>query len=265
MVNGTEIGLIGDAGGRNANRQEAPEEALMLTGDENIVDINLSIFWVVDATRVQDYLFNIRNPEQTVKSVGEAAIREVVGWMQIASVLAEGRGKVEGETWRDLIQLDLDSYGAGGIREQVQLQRVNPPAEVIESFLDVQRALTDRDTAKNNAEAYHNNVVPRARGQAEQIVQAAEAYKQQIVAQASGEAQRFLAVLAAYRSAKDVTASRLYLETMSQILAKANKVVIDKSAAGVRAGSAAARPQQCAATGAGDCRPACPTAGRASR
>jgi len=232
VVNGTEIGLIGDAGGRNANRQEVPEEALMLTGDENIVDINLSIFWVVDATRVQDYLFNIRNPEQTVKSVGEAAIREVVGRTQIASVLAEGRGKVEGDT-RDLIQSILDSYGAGILVQQVQLQRVNPPAEVIESFLDVQRALTDRDTAKNNAEAYHNNVVPRARGQAEQIIQAAEAYKQQIVAQASGEAQRFLAVLAAYRSAKDVTASRLYLETMSQILAKANKVVIDRSAAGV--------------------------------
>ncbi len=232
VVNRTEIGLAGDLGGRSSNRQEIPEEALMLTGDENIVDINLSVLWVVDAKRVQDYLFNIRNPEQTVKSVAEAAVREIVGRTPIASVLAEGRGKVETDTTQ-LIQSILDSYGAGILVQQVQLQKVNPPAEVIEAFLDVQRALTDLDTAQNNAEAYHNDVVPRARGQAAQIVQAAEAYKQQIVAQASGDTQRFLAVLNAYRASKDVTATRLYLETMEQILSKANKVVIDKSANGV--------------------------------
>jgi len=232
LVNRTEIGLAGDLGGRNANRQEVPEEALMLTGDENIVDINLSVLWVVDAKRVQDYLFNIRNPEQTVKSVSEAAIREIVGRTPIASVLAEGRGKVETDT-QQLIQSILDSYGAGILVQQVQLQKVNPPAEVIKAFLDVQQALTDRDTKKNTAEAYHNNVVPQARGEAEKIVQAAEAFKQQIVAQASGDTQRFLAVLNAYHAAKDVTATRLYLETMEQILSKANKVVIDKSAAGV--------------------------------
>ena len=232
VVNRTEVGLAGDPGGRNANRQEVPEEALMLTGDENIVDINLSVLWVVDARRVKDYLFNIRNPEQTVKSVAEAAIREIVGRTPIASVLAEGRGKVETDT-RDLIQSILDSYGAGILVQQVQLQKVNQPAEVIASVLDVQQALTDRDTAQNKAEAYHNDVVPRARGQAAQITQAAEAYKQQIVAQASGDTQRFLAVLNAYRASKDVTATRLYLETMEQILSKANKVLIDKSAAGV--------------------------------
>jgi membrane protease subunit HflK len=232
VVNRTEVGLAGDLGGRNTNRQEVPEEALMLTGDENIVDINLSVLWVVDAKRVQDYLFNIRNPEQTVKSVAEAAIREIVGRTPIASVLAEGRGKVETDT-RDLIQSILDSYGAGILVQQVQLQKVNQPAEVIASVLDVQQALTDRDTAQNKAEAYHNDVVPRARGQAAQITQAAEAFKQQVVAQASGDAQRFLAVMNAYHAAKDVTATRLYLETMEQILSKANKVVIDKSAAGV--------------------------------
>jgi len=145
LVNRTEIGLVGDLGGRNANRQEVPEEALMLTGDENIVDINLSVLWVVDAKRVQDYLFNIRNPEQTVKSVSEAAIREIVGRTPIASVLAEGRGKVETDT-QQLIQSILDSYGAGILVQQVQLQKVNPPAEVIKAFLDVQQALTDRDT-----------------------------------------------------------------------------------------------------------------------
>ncbi len=214
---------------------------------------------------MQDYLFNIRNPEQTVKSVSEAAIREIVGRTPIAAVLAEGRGKVETDT-QALIQSVLDSYGAGILVQQVQLQKANPPAEVIESFLDVQRALTDRDTAKNAAEAYHNDVVPRARGEAEQIVQKAEAYKQQVVAEASGDSQRFVSVLNAYRVSKDVTAERLYLETMEQVLAKANKVLIDKSAGGVvpylpLAGSAPLRlPQQ-----APEPTPPAATPGRAAR
>jgi membrane protease subunit HflK len=226
---------------------ERPEEALMLTGDENIIDINLTVLWVIDAKHVQDYLFNIRSPEQTVKSVAEAAVREVVGRTPIASVLAEGRGKVETDT-QALIQSVLDSYGAGILIQQVQLQKADPPAEVIDSFRDVQRALTDRDRAKNEAEAYHNDAVPRARGDAEQIVQAAEAYKLQVVAQASGDTQRFLSVLNAYRAAKDVTAERLYIDTMEQVLKKANKVLIDKSAGGVLPylplpGLPASRPQ----------------------
>jgi len=227
LVNQTEIGLVGEANGRSSTRQELPEEALMLTGDENIVDINLTVQWVIKDA--QAYLFNIRNPEQTVKSVAEAAIREIVGRTAIASVLAEGRGKVETDT-QALIQTILDSYGAGILVQQVQLQKVNPPPEVIESFLDVQRAQTDLDTAKNAAEAYHNDVVPRARGEAEQIKQAAGAYQQEVVARAGGDAQRFVSVLNAYRASKDVTAERLYLETMEQVLKKANKVLIDKAA-----------------------------------
>jgi modulator of FtsH protease HflK len=230
VVNRTEIGLVGDSGGRISNRQELPEEALMLTGDENIVDINLTVLWVIKDA--QSYLFNIRNPEGTVKSVAEAAIREIVGRTPIASVLAEGRGKVETDT-QTLIQSVLDSYGAGLQIQQVQLLKADPPAEVIESFRDVQRAQTDLDTAKNAAEAYHNDVVPRARGEAEQIVQAAGAYQQEVVARAGGDAQRFVSVLNAYRASKDVTAERLYLETMEQILKKANKVLIDKSVGGV--------------------------------
>jgi membrane protease subunit HflK len=232
VVNRTEVGLVGENSGRSVSRQELPEEALMLTGDENIVDINLTVLWVIDAKHVQNYLFNIRNPEQTVKSVAEAAIREIVGRTPIAAVLAEGRGKVETDT-QALIQTILDSYGAGLLVQQVQLQKANPPAEVIEAFLDVQRAQTDRDTFKNAAEAYHNDVVPRARGEAEQIVQAAGAYKQEVVARAAGDAQRFVSVLNAYRAAKDVTAERLYLETMEQVLKKANKVLIDKASGGV--------------------------------
>ena len=231
VVNRTEIGLSVETS-RGGTRTEVPEEALMLTGDENIVDINLTVLWVIDAKNVQAYLFNIRNPEQTVKSAGEAAIREIVGRTPIASVLAEGRGKVETDT-QTLLQAILDSYNTGVQITQVQLQKADPPREVIESFRDVQRAQTDRDRAKNEAESYHNDVVPRARGDAEQIIQAAGAYQQQVVAQAGGEAQRFVSVLNAYRASKDVTAERLYLETMEQILKKANKVLIDKSVSGV--------------------------------
>jgi membrane protease subunit HflK len=230
LVNRTEIGIAGENSVRGSTRQELPEEALMLTGDENIVDINLTVLWVIK--NAQDYLFKIRNPEQAVKSAGEAAIREIVGRTPIASVLAEGRGKVETDT-QALLQTILDSYDAGVQVTQVQLQKVDPPRDVIESFRDVQSAQTDRDRAKNEAEAYHNNVVPRARGEAEKIEQAAGAYKQQVVAGAEGDAQRFISVLNAYRAAKDVTAERLYLEAMEQILKKATKVLIDKSVSGV--------------------------------
>jgi membrane protease subunit HflK len=262
VVNQTEVGFADD--GRSPNRAEALEEALMLTGDENIVDINLAVLWVIDANRVQDYLFNIRNPRQTVKSVAEAAIREIVGRTQIASVLTEGRGKVETDTLA-LIQSVLDSYGSGILVQQVQLQKASPPGEVIDAFLDVQRAQTDRDTLQNAAEAYHNDVVPRAKGEAEQIIQAAEAYRQQVVLQADGDAQRFLSVLKAYQASKDVTAERLYLETMEQVLKKANKVLIDKAAGGVLPylplpGPALSRPAE-APSGA----PPAPAPGRPSR
>jgi membrane protease subunit HflK len=230
VVNRTEIGVAGGDSDSRIARQEVAAEALMLTGDENIVDINLTVLWVIkDAT---GYLFKIRNPEQTVKSAGEAAIREIVGRTPIASVLAEGRGKVETDT-QALLQSILDSYESGIQVTEVQLQKVDPPREVIESFRDVQRAQTDRDRAKNDADAYHNDVVPRARGDAAKILQDAGAYQQQVVAIAQGDAQRFLSVLNAYRAAKDVTAERLYLETMEQVLKKVNKVLIDKSAAGV--------------------------------
>jgi len=229
-INRTDVGFNTEGTGRGIGRQALPEESLMLTGDENIVDINFSVFWVIKDA--QAYLFNVRTPEATVKSAAEAAIREVVGRTPIASVLAEGRRQVETDT-EALLQNILDSYGAGLQVTQVQLQKVDPPQPVIEAYRDVQKARADQERLKNEAEAYQNNIVPLARGDAEQKIQNAEAYKQEIVARAQGDAQRFLSVLTAYQANKEVTAERLYLETMEDVLKNANKVLIDKSAEGV--------------------------------
>jgi modulator of FtsH protease HflK len=214
---------------RSGSSGQVPEEALMLTGDENIVDINFTVLWVVKDAR--SYLFNIRNPEGTVKSAAESAMREIVGETPIAQALAEGRGKIETETQK-LLQSILDSYGAGIEITLLQLQRVDPPNPVIESFRDVQRALADRERLRNEAESYRNDIVPKARGAAIQVQQDAEAYRSQVVAYAQGDADRFTAVYNAYKASEDVTAERLYLETMEDILKNANKVIIDRSTIG---------------------------------
>ena len=207
--------------------EQVPEEALMLTGDENIVDVNFTVFWVIKDAK--DYLFNIRNPELTVKSAAESAMREVVGETPIAQALAEGRAKIEAET-QQLLQTILDSYGAGIEITQLQLQRVDPPAEVIDSFRDVQAALADRARLRNEAESYRNSIIPRARGDAVRIEQEAEAYRLATIAHSQGDAARFLSVYNAFKVAKDVTTERLYLETMEEVLKNSNKVIIDKSA-----------------------------------
>jgi membrane protease subunit HflK len=212
-----------------AGSGQVPEEALMLTGDENIVDINFTVLWVVKDAR--SYLFNIRNPEGTVKSAAESAMREIVGETPIAQALAEGRGKIETDTQK-LLQSILDSYGAGIEITLVQLQKVDPPNPVIESFRDVQRALADRARLRNEAESYRNDIVPKAHGAAAQIQQDAEAYRAEIVARSQGDADRFTAVYTAYKASEDVTAERLYLETMEEILKNSNKVILDKSAIG---------------------------------
>ena len=226
-VNRTDIGFDQESG---RGSRDKPEEALMLTGDENIVDINLQVQWVVKDARA--YLFNVRHPELTVKSAAESAIREVIGRTALASAVTEGRHQVEVET-QQLLQTVLDSYDAGIQIDQVQLQKADPPEQVLEAFREVQRARTDAESQRNEAESYRNDVVPRARGEASQIVQDAEAYKAQVVAKAQGDAERFASVLAAYRAAKEVTAQRLYIESMEKVLQNANKIVIDKSAAGV--------------------------------
>ena len=229
-VNLTQVGIrSADAGLPQGIGRQLPEEALMLTGDENIVDINFTVFWVIKDAKA--YLFNIRSPDATVKSAAESAMREIVGQTPIALALAEGRGKIEADAQK-LLQRILDSYGAGIDITQVQLAKVDPPAPVIEAFRDVQRALADRARLKNEAESYRNDILPKARGAAAQVTQDAEAYRAEIIARAQGDADRFAAVLKAYQAAPDVTAQRLYIETIEDILKNANKVVLDKALLG---------------------------------
>ena len=230
-VSRTEIGYRSGetATGRGVGTRQVPEEALMLTGDENIVDVNFTVFWVIKDAYA--YLFDIRDPDATVKSAAESAMREVVGETPIAQALSEGRGKIETETQR-LLQGILDAYKSGVEVTQLQLLRVDPPAPVIDAFRDVQRALADRERLRNEAEAYRNDIIPRARGDAVRIKQEAEAYRQEITARSQGDADRFLSVYNAFKAAQDVTQQRLYLETMEEILKNSNKVIIDKSAQG---------------------------------
>jgi membrane protease subunit HflK len=226
VVNRIEIGFqsAGAQGAQRVAARQIPDEALMLTGDENIVDINFVVLWRIgDAAQ---FLFNIRNPETTVKALSESTMREIIGQRPILDVTTEGRRAIEGEV-REQIQRLLTDYGAGILIDEVQLQKADPPTEVIDAFRDVQRAQADRERAQNEAEAYQNDIIPRARGEAERLLQDSEAYKQEVVARATGEAQRFRSVVAEYQKAATVTARRLYLETMEAVLTGMNKVIID--------------------------------------
>lgn len=224
-VNRLEIGY------RNVNGQlsDVPRESLMLTSDENIVDVNFTVFWLVKNAR--DFLFNIRDPEATVKAAAESAMREVIGRTEIASALAEGRAAIEEDTQK-LLQNILNSYGAGVQITQVQLQKVDPPGPVINAFRDVQSAKIDEQTLINQAQAYANSVVPRARGNAAKVLQEAQAYKAKVVLQAQGDAGRFVSVYDAYKLDPSVTARRLYIETMEDVLKDTKKILIDKTASG---------------------------------
>ena len=211
--------------GRSSGVGNVPEESLMLTGDENIVDINYSVFWVIkDAGK---FLFNIQSPVETVKATSETAMREVIAKNEIQTILTEGRSNIEVEV-QEITQQILDEYNSGIQITQVQTQQADPPAQVIDAFRDVQAARADRERSKNEAEAYANDVIPRARGEAEQVLQQAEAYKKEVVAKAEGEASRFLAIYNEYKDAKQVTQERMYLETMEKVLADIDKVIIDK-------------------------------------
>jgi len=223
-VHREEIGFRA-ANATSTSLRNVPEEALMLTGDENIVDINFSVFW-----RIKDagaYLFNIERQEATVKAAAEAAMRQVVGINAIERALSEGRLEIQIET-RTLMQEILDYYATGIEVTEVNLQKADPPAAVIDSYRDVQRAKADAEREINEAQAYENDIVPRARGEAAQMIQGAEAYKAKVVAEADGDAKRFISVYEEYVLAKDVTMRRIYLETMEQVFLGANKVVIDQ-------------------------------------
>jgi membrane protease subunit HflK len=228
--NRVEIGFRSAAElSRSASAREVGNESLMLTGDENIVDINFVLLWLIkDAGQ---FLFNIRDPESTVKAVAESVMREIIGKTPIAEATTEARGAIEVGA-RELIQQILDDYGAGILITQVQLQKVDPPAEVIDAFRDVQRAQADRERLQNEAEAFANDILPRARGEAERISQEAQAYRQEVEARAQGDAQRFVAVYNEFDKARDVTTKRIYLETMEEVLRGMNKVVIDQAANG---------------------------------
>jgi membrane protease subunit HflK len=200
------------------------EESLMLTGDENIVDINASVFWHIK--NAEAYAFSTRNPAGTVKAASESMLRQVLGHTKIQSALTEGRAAIEQAVTAGT-QAILDSYKSGVEITQVQLQKVDPPTEVIESFRDVQRANTDADRARNEAQSYANDIVPRARGDSAAIVANAEGDKTAAIARSQGESQRFLSVYAAYAQAKDVTLKRLYIETMQDLLSHAQTTVVD--------------------------------------
>jgi membrane protease subunit HflK len=211
-----------DVGGTPVN--DVPQESLMLTGDENIVDLDFSVTWrVADAGR---YLFATRNPEEAVKAVAESAMREVVGRTPLQPILTTGRGQLQLAT-AELMQRTLDSWGAGISVVEVQIRSANPPAEVVAAFRDVQSAEQDRASAVNEANTYRNRVVNEAKGDAARIVQGATGYREQAVREAVGEAARFNQLYAEYRRAPAVTRERLYIETMQRVLEKSNKVVID--------------------------------------
>ena len=204
--------------------RDVSDEALMLTGDENIIDINFVVLWRIGSAA--DYRFNVRDPENTVKAAAESVMREIIGQTPIVEATTEGRRAIELRA-REQLQVLMDEYGTGILIDEVQLQKADPPAEVIDSFRDVQRAQADRERAQNEAEAFANDIIPRARGEAERVLQEAQAYRQEVTARATGEAQRFKSILAEYVKAEDVTARRLYLETMEEVLKSGTKVIIE--------------------------------------
>lgn len=227
-VNRIDVGFR-DLSGKSENVQSVPEESLVLTGDENIVDINFSVFWIIsDAV---SYLFNVEKQNQNVKAVAESVMREIVGKEKIQSVLTSERKRVEQEI-QDGLQKTLDGYGAGIQITEVKLQKVDPPAAVIASFRDVQAAEADKERSRNEAEAYSNTIIPAARGEAKQIIEGAEAYKESIVANARGKSQRYLMILEEYEKEPKSMRDRLRLEVMENML-KENNVLIVPEGEGV--------------------------------
>ena len=215
---------IGVAG--SGSRQS---EGLMLTGDENIVDIDFQVVWNIDDAR--RFLFELENPQETIRAVSESAMREVIGRSNLAPILNRDRDAISIEV-RELIQSTLDSYKSGVHIVRLNFDKADPPRQVIDAFRDVQAAEQERDTLEKQADAYANRKLAEARGQAAELQQQAEGYRAQVVNQAEGEAARFVSVYTEYALAPDVTRTRLYLETMERVLGGVNKIIIDEGAAG---------------------------------
>jgi membrane protease subunit HflK len=230
-VNRIDVGMRLVEDRRGTVTRDVPEESLMLTGDENIVDVDFSVFWVIKPSGAGEFLFNIQNPEGTVKAVAESAMREVVGRSNIQPILTGARQNIETAV-HDLMQKTLDEYRAGIQINQVQMQKVDPPNQVIDSFRDVQAARADLERSQNEAQTYANRVIPEARGRVAQITQAAEAYREQTVAEATGQTSRFVKVLDEYAKAPAVTRQRMYLETMERLFGGTEKIILDSGGGG---------------------------------
>lgn len=229
LTNQLTIGFRGSADPRNGGARDVPQESMMLTGDQNIIDTDFIVQWrIADAG---NFLFNIRDPETTVKAAAESAMREVIGQTPLETAMTEGRAEIQAKA-QQLLQQVLDSYGAGIAVLDVKLLKADPPAEVIDAFNDVQRARQDKERLQNEAQAYRNDIVPRAKGEAERMIQEAQGYKQSVIAAAEGEANRFKSVLDSYNTAQDVTTQRLYIEAMQDVLARSDKVLVDGQGAG---------------------------------
>lgn len=222
-VNNEEFGFS-SASNRSRIKRNFDAESLMLTGDENIVDIEFQVQWQI--SDIENFVFNIAEPTLAIRQATESAMREIIARTPIADVLSDGKRRIELET-KDLLQDILDEYKAGVRIVLVQLRRVDPPSQVIDSFRDVQTAKADKEKEINQAQSYSNDIIPRARGTASQMKEESEAYAQEVVSNAEGEAGRFLEVYNQYKLAKRVTRRRMYLETMEKIYQKIDKVYID--------------------------------------
>lgn len=229
FFNRTEVGFLSAPqsvfSGSAPSTGDVARESLMLTGDENIVDIDFVVLW-----RIKDapsFLFNIQDPAATVKAVAESAMREVIGRNEITPILTRNRKETE-DAVLALMQKTLDGYNAGVEITQVNLQKVDPPAQVIDAFRDVQAARADQERVQNEAQGYANKVIPEARGDAQRIIQAAQGYREQAVAEARGRTERFLKVYEEYAKAPEVTRQRMFLETMERVFGNMDKIIIDE-------------------------------------
>jgi len=221
-----EIGFRQFSDGTTRKRNN---ESLMLTKDENIVDISFIVQYKIKS--VENFLFNIDSATKTVRDAAESAIREIIGRTSIDDVLTTKKAEVEVET-QNLIQSILNSYAAGISISTIKLQDVQPPERVIKEFKDVASAREDRERAKNEAQAYANDIIPKARGESKKMVLDSEAYAKEVVERAKGESERFELLLTAYKLAPEVTRKRLYMETMEEVMTKADKIIIDGAVAG---------------------------------
>ena len=215
------------------SRRPGEEAGLMLTGDENIVDIDFTVVWNIND--LQKFLFNLGGPEETIQAVSESAMREIIARSNLAPILNRDRGAIATEL-QELIQATLDTYESGVNIVRVNFDKADPPEDVINAFRDVQAAEQTRDTLEKQADAYANRVVAEARGESARVLEEAEGYRARVVNEAEGEAARFIAVYDEYSKAPEVTRKRLYLETLENVMSKVDKIIIDQDQTGAGQG-----------------------------